>query len=139
MSNKKELKKILKPLIKECIKEVLFEEPGALSNVISEVVSALGGNNLVENNIQPKKESKDMVREKKLKEFLDRKKELTEQIGKDSYNGINLFEGTTPMEPEKKPSSGDKYGPMRDVNPRDPGVDLSHFSGLQDRWKRTLG
>ena len=67
-----ELKKVLKPLIKQCIKEVIFEE-GVLSGIISEVMKG--------------------VTKKKLEEQRNR---MLDAIGKDSYNGVNVFEGLEP-------------------------------------------
>ena len=134
---KNELKKILKPLIKECIKEVIFEE-GALSTIISEVMKGTSGSQqIVETRTQQPKQ--DFARqEKKLQEAKERRKKLLDSIGKDAYNGVNLFEGTTPA---PAPTSGQGQGPLDGVAPSDPGVDISNiFSGHSSKiWQKLSG
>ena len=134
---KNELKKILKPLIKECIKEVIFEE-GALSTIISEVMKGTSGaQQIVEVKAQSPKQ--DFARqERKMKESKERKRKLLDSIGKDAYNGVNLFEGTTPA---PAPSSGQGQNPLDGVAPNDPGVDISGiFSGHSAKiWQKLSG
>ena len=103
--NKSELKKILKPLIKECIKEVLLEEDGALSHVIKEVAVGLIGKQQIK----------------------QRKKQLLDAIGRDAYGGVNVFEGTTPA--PAATNEGQARGPLADISPHDPGVDISGLFG----------
>jgi|TARA_R100000081_G_C4784929_1_gene153905 hypothetical protein len=134
---KNELKKILKPLIKECIKEVIFEE-GALSTIISEVMRGTSGSQqIVETRAQQPKQ--DFARqERKMQEAKERKRKLLDSIGKDAYNGVNLFEGTTPA---PAPSAGQGQGPLDGVAPSDPGVDISGiFSGHSAKiWQKLSG
>ena len=134
---KNELKKMLKPLIKECIKEVIFEE-GALSTIISEVMKGTSGSQpIVETKAhQPKQ---DFARqERKMEEAKQRRKKLLDSIGTDAYNGVNLFEGTTPA---PAPTSGQGQGPLDGVAPSDPGVDISSiFSGHSANiWQKLSG
>ena len=133
---KNELKNILKPLIKECIKEVLFEE-GTLSTIVSEVVRGTS-------QAQPIVEAKPVTRkvdsgrrQKKLEEAKQRKKKLLDSIGKEAYNGVDLFEGTTPTSSPNQSSRG----PLKDTDPNDPGVDISNiFSGHSSAiWKKLSG
>ena len=134
---KNELKKMLKPLIKECIKEVIFEE-GALSTIISEVMKGTSGSErIVETRTQQPKQ--DFAKqERKLKEAKERKRKLLDSIGADAYNGVNLFEGTTPA---PTPSSGGGQGPLDGVAPGDAGVDISGiFSGHSANiWQKLSG
>ncbi len=134
---KNELKKMLKPLIKECIKEVIFEE-GALSTIISEVMKGTSGSErIVETRAQQPKQ--DFAKqERKLNEAKERKRKLLDSIGADAYNGVNLFEGTTPA---PAPSSGGGQGPLDGVAPSDPGVDISSiFSGHSANiWQKLSG
>jgi len=124
---KNELKKILKPLIKECIKEVIFEENGALSHIISEVACGLSSSpkkvvreNTNRNNNAAKTHE---VQNEALKRH---RKKLLDAIGKDAYNGVDLFEGTTPA----PAASTQSQGALSGVSPNDPGVDIgSVFSG----------
>lgn len=134
---KNELKKILKPLIKECIKEVIFEE-GALSTIISEVMKGTSGSQpIVETKAQQPKQ--DFARqERRMQEVKQRKRKLLDSIGSDAYNGVNLFEGTTPA---PAPTSGQGQGPLDGVAPGDPGVDISGlFSGHSAQiWQKLSG
>lgn len=136
--NKAELKKLLKPLIKECVKEVIFED-GTLSTVISEVVKGLG-NPLSETRSAPlprptnRVESDDEAKARR-KRMVERQQNLMDSIGKEAYNGVNLFEGTTPT---PAPREGGK-GPLSGVDPGDPGVDISSFMGSGRSWKKLAG
>jgi hypothetical protein len=128
---KSELKKVLKPLIKECIKEVLLEETGVLAKVVSEVASGMGQQVIAESS-QPKREK--FLQPKKVppSDSKRAKKQLLDSIGKDAFNGINIFEGVDPIT-DKAPPPGEKTpsntNPLRDMNPNDPGVDISKFFG----------
>ena len=133
---KDELKKILKPLIKECIKEVIFEE-GTLSTIISEVVKGTSGSRpIMEVKAEPKQDF--AMQEKKLNEAKQRRKKLLDSIGRDAYNGVNVFEGTTAA-PAPKESQG--QGPLDNIAPNDPGVDISSiFSNTSSKiWKKMAG
>ena len=132
---KNELKKILKPLIKECVKEVIFEE-GALSTIISEVMKGTSGTQRIVETERPKQDFAE--RERKLKEAKMRKRQLLDSIGKDAYNGVDLFEGTTPA---PAPRTGQGQGPLDGVAPNDPGVDISSiFSGHSAKiWQKLSG
>tara|TARA_R110002153_G_scaffold2099_1_gene10233 strand:- start:878 stop:1288 length:411 start_codon:yes stop_codon:yes gene_type:complete len=118
--DKKELKKMLKPLIKECIKEVIFED-GTLSTIISEVVKGTGGISqpIVENQkLQPRLET-----DEEAKTRVDAKrKKLMSSMAKGSYNGVNLFEGTTAV-PSDTSSTG--QGALAGVSSNDPGIDIT--------------
>ena len=136
--SKNDLKKILKPLIKECIKEVIFEE-GALSTIISEVMKGTSGSQQIVETKQPKQTRQNFEnRERKLKEAKARKRKLLDSIGREAYNGVDLFEGTTPA-PAPRTSQG--QGPLDDVAPGDPGVDISNiFSGHSAKiWQKLSG
>jgi len=128
---KSELKKMLKPLIKECIKEVIFEE-GALSTIITEVVKGTSQVHPIIETRQPEYDNS-----KKIKENKERKKKLLDSIGREAYNGVNLFEGTTPTTTQG--SQG--HGALKDVSPSDPGVDISKiFSNDSAKiWKKLSG
>jgi hypothetical protein len=124
--NKGELKKVLKPLIKECIKEVMFED-GTLSSIIAEVMKGTNATSA-----QPIVESKQpVVQQPRLEtdaeakaRLTNKKRQLMDSIGNDSYNGINLFEGTTPTSAQ---TSGHNQGALSGVSPGDPGVDISNL------------
>ena len=145
--NKNELKKLLKPLIKECIKEVMFED-GVLSGVVSEVARGMGATQIVEARAPQQKVQKENfaeMREQSLREqkqkIDEHRKKLMGALGKDAYNGVNLFEGTTPMAsaglaPGAAPVA---QGPLAGVASHDPGVDISGLLGTVGRnWKAHL-
>tara|TARA_Y100000034_G_C6571840_1_gene247879 strand:+ start:83 stop:487 length:405 start_codon:yes stop_codon:yes gene_type:complete len=118
---KNELKTILKPLIKECIKEVMFED-GILSGIITEVAQGLTG---VQANI-----SKPIVEKKIIKAsgpnpaILEARKSLEEtKKSLQSATGLKgIFEGTSPI---RESSGNSQHGPLRDMDPSNPGVDIS--------------
>ena len=130
---KSDLKKILKPLVKECIKEALVEE-GLLSNVIAEVVKGLS-TPLVEekeNNVQQINEQQKLKEDhKRLEKIRETKRKMLEAVGESAYNGIDLFEGTTPMRSADSPSTG--------TEPEDPGIDISALLEKKNVWKKLAG
>ncbi len=134
--NKQELKKILKPLIKECIKEVIFED-GTLSSIISEVVKGVGEPIVETKQRFPKKQQPQYETDEQAKARLKKQRnKMMEAIGKDAYNGVNLFEGTTPAPAPQE--SG--RGALSDVDPSDPGVDISSFMGKSSLiWEKMAG
>ena len=139
--NKTELKKILRPLIKECIKEVIFEE-GALSTIISEVVKGTSQTLVQESKPRVKLESEADARqrrESKKKVIQERQKKLLDSIGRDAYNGVDLFEGTTPLSNRNSGTSASPHGarPLDGMDPGDPGVDISKFAS-NNVWKKLL-
>ena len=139
--NKTELKKILRPLIKECIKEVIFEE-GALSTIISEVVKGTSETLVQESKPRVKLESEADARqrrESKKKVIQERQKKLLDSIGRDAYNGVDLFEGTTPLSNRNSGTSASPHGarPLDGMDPGDPGVDISKFAS-NNVWKKLL-
>jgi len=121
---KSELKSLLKPLIKECINEVLLEE-GVLSGVVSEVVAGMQGSVITESRrpspipTSPASDNVGKIREQK--------KKLMGAIGADAYNGVNVFEDTTPLAAAHSPEA--PGGSVDLGNPRDAGVDISSLVG----------
>jgi hypothetical protein len=122
---KSDLKKVIKPLVKECIHEVLLEE-GLLSNVVSEVAKGLSTNIVTEERRQPK-------RQQNPDNIAAQRKKMMEAVNKDAYNGVDLFEGTTPMADGGSQSPGTPdLGP-----PGDAGVDISSILGQSSQiWER---
>tara|TARA_Y100000296_G_scaffold87423_2_gene133631 strand:+ start:2736 stop:3161 length:426 start_codon:yes stop_codon:yes gene_type:complete len=134
---KSELKKVLKPLVKECIKEAILEE-GILSNIISEVVQGLSAAPIVETRQAQARETQriEQMEEQQLREGQEKRQKLQETrkrmldaIGRDSYGGVDLFEGTT------APVESDPAGPLAGTDPGDAGVDISQiFGGTSKHW-----
>ena len=131
---KSELKQVLKPLIKECIKEVIFEE-GILSNIVSEVAHGLSGQTIVESKqpvSQPAQQDEQNQRQAELarQKIQETRKRMLDAIGSDSYNGVDLFEGTAPA-----PQESDQASALAGVDPGDAGVDINQiFGGAGKNW-----
>ncbi len=129
---KTDLKQLIKPLVKECIHEVLIEE-GLLSSVVSEVAKGMQGNMVTE--ARPRSFEDKPFRENKTKEtnkrMSEQRKKMMDAIGNDSYNGVNLFEGTTPMDAGAPAPGTPDMGSSRDA-----GVDISSLvGGASAVWK----
>ena len=145
---KSDLKKTLKPIIEECVRETLYES-GLLSTIISEVVQGvMTGQEVLRETKRPEPktsvkkpepETTEHARTKaKLEQLQNQKKKLLESIGADAYNGVDLFEGTTPLKSGGKPSaSPQSQGPFSGVDPSDPGVDIGSLTeSLGGVWKK---
>ena len=135
---KSDLKKLIKPIVKECIQESLLED-GVLSKVISEVAVGLSSTETITE--QPKKEVALPTANRRESEALanlkEQRQKMLDAIGRDSMNGVNVFEGTDPIS-----SAGDLHGAsnpqgaLSGVDPRDAGVDISDLAGIfGDTWK----
>jgi len=136
--NKAELKKTLKPLIKECIKEVIFEE-GVLSGIISEVVKGTGSQRIVETRHPVQSQQPQVDYEAQERKRKDTRRKMLDSIGRDSFNGVDLFEGTTPLtsrDSGKSASSPHGSKALDGVAPNDPGVDLSSFGMNTALWSK---
>jgi len=133
---KSDLKQLIKPLVKECITEVLLEE-GLLSNIVSEVASGLQSAPLVESQPRRTEPRQTIPREdataKRMAEqqLRAKRQELMDAIGKDAYNGVDLFEGTTPM--TQREASSPQPGSVDLGSPSDAGVDISSLVGGASR------
>ena len=124
---KTDLKKLIKPLVKECIHEVLLEE-GLLSNVVSEVTKGLSSAPVITE--QAKKPVQ--TEPPKKRDFSKNRKKLMDAIGGDAYNGVDLFEGTTPAPAQKEQS----VGGVDMGDPEDAGVDISSILGQSSKiWE----
>ena len=134
--NKEQLRKTLKPLIKECIKEVIFEE-GVLSGIISEVMKSTSSQRIVETQIQPTYKKPQVDREAQQRKLKEHRRRMLDSIGSESYNGVDLFEGTTPIS-SRDAGVGSTGGSraLEGVAPNDPGVDLSSFGTSSALWSK---
>jgi len=135
-----DLKKLLKPIVQECIRESLLED-GVLSKVISEVVMGLNSNNNLvreEKKVRPKPQKVAQKRESEaLKNMKAQRQQMLDAIGGDTYNGVNLFEGTDPLSSAGQPGEPSApSSPLAGVDAKDPGVDISSLAGVfSDAWK----
>jgi len=126
---KSDLKKAIKPLVKECIQEVLIEE-GLLSNIVAEVATGLQGNvNVVtekkQNTTQQLFKQDNRRQQDQVKRLSEQKKKMLDAIGNEAFNGVDLFEGTTPTPAQQQASAGS----VDLGDPTDSGVDISSLLG----------
>ncbi len=134
--NKRDLKKVIKPLVKECIHEVLLEE-GLLSNIVSEVAAGMQGNLVVEtqkNTPKPlfNENTDEQIINKRVSQLKEQKKRMLDAIGKDAFNGVDLFEGTTPAPAQAEATAG----AVDMGSPSDAGVDITSIMGGASKiWK----
>ena len=137
-----ELKKMIKPIVKECVHETILND-GLLSNIITEVASGLGNQFIVENKetIVPQETNENSFRMEQLRENrLQSRKKLLDEIGKDAFNGVDLFEGTSPIRDSGTPSATSQASPLSGQDPGDPGVDISSIVALGGKnWKALTG
>jgi len=146
-----------KDMIKESIKEVLIEE-GLLATVISEVArefrktappapatSSNDSSAIQEQYDRTQAEQGRERAEQQRTKMEEMRKNMMESIGKSSYkdiynlNGVNLFEGTTPLASGGNPgSSPSPAGSLSDIEPTDPGIDISSLVGNAGIWKELL-
>ena len=128
---KNDLKKLIKPLVKECIHEVLLEE-GLLSNVVAEVAKGLHQNVITEAAPPPRQKKGDNEKyrqqqtEATSRQLQEQRKKMMDAIGKDAYNGVNLFEGTEAM---KSQGPSPSAGSVDLGDSSDSGVDISSLMG----------
>lgn len=136
--NKDQLKKTLRPIIKECIKEVIFEE-GILSTIISEVVKGTS-QTLVESRQPTYQQQPQVDYEAKQRAEKERRKKILDSIGRDAYNGVDLFEGTQPLQ-ERRSSSVAPHGSkaLDGVAPNDSGVNLGALGVDTRLWSKLAG
>ena len=131
-----------KEMIKESVKEVLVEE-GLLKTVISEVVKAVGQPQAVQEPLATQQtftEQASLEAARRQNEKLaETRKKMLQAIGKESYGGVDLFEGTTPMKNGGTPdASSGVSSALSDVDPSDSGVDISSLLGGVDTWKQLI-
>ena len=128
--NKEELKKFMKPLMKECIREILIED--GLKNVVSEAKASAVP---VEKQPQPAKQQNPVITEAR--------KKMLEEIGKSGYmnNKFDPFANTTALTEAQASNGASSSGPLKDVDPRDPGIDITELMNGSNKkiWKALVG
>lgn len=128
---KTQLKEILKPLIKECIRESIFED-GVLSSIITEVTLGVQSAKSPTPPAPPtdpalQRMQRNAFQESKNSNVEQGKAKLMAAIGGSSYNGVDLFEGTTPAAPNRPAIQQAK--PLAGQAPADAGVDIGSILG----------
>ena len=105
---------------------------------MSEVVHGMGQQTIVETKQKfPTKQKPQYETDEQAKTRLKAKrKQMMDAVGADAYNGVNLFEGTTPAPPPQQQG----HGPLDGVAPNDPGVDISSVIGKSSAiWSKMAG
>ena len=133
---KSEFKKLIKPIVDECIKESLTEN-GLISSIIVEVVKGMSTATLISETPEP--EVNPMVNRMKRNAFENdksnklqqQKNKLMAALGQEAYNGVNLFEGTTPAPAQT--TAVQQASPLSGHSSADPGVDISNLFGSVGR------
>jgi hypothetical protein len=134
-----ELKKLIKPIVRECVQETLLKE-GLLSNIVSEVARGLGNQEVIREMKEERPRQMPADNSARLDEMRERRKGLLDAIGKDAFNGIDLFEGTSPIRDSGNPSPTAQASPMHGQDPDDPGIDISGILAVGGKnWKALLG
>ena len=135
---KSQLKQILKPLVSECIKESLMED-GLISGIIAEVVKGMASPVTITEAKAPPTDpeigrmKRNAFNEEKTAKLQQHRSALMSAIGSQAYNGVDLFEGTTPVAPQASP--GQQTAPLSGQAPEDPGVDISGiFGSVAPNW-----
>jgi len=81
---------------------------------------------------QPQVDRQREALQQRSQQLEESRQKMMEAINSDAYGGVNLFEGTIPT---TAPSSG-PGSPLGDVDPGDPGIDISGIMGLgAAKWK----
>ena len=130
---KSDLNKAIKPLVKECINEILIEE-GLLANIVTEVNKGLQASPLVESRPLPPaadSQQRQMHANASREKIREHKRKLMDSIGKNAYNGVDLFENTTPMAAQD--TGTPRAGSVDLGNPADAGVDIGSLMGTASK------
>ena len=142
---KSELKELLKPLVKQCIKEVMFEE-GVLSGIISEVARGMERTPTPAPAVAPvaaadplkERMRRNAFSKEQSGKLREHKNKLMAAIGGDTFNGVDLFEGTTPVPNQRSAASA--AGALSGQAPNDAGVDISNlFGSVGKNWNAHMG
>tara|TARA_Y100000592_G_C5457564_1_gene312176 strand:+ start:1473 stop:1862 length:390 start_codon:yes stop_codon:yes gene_type:complete len=128
--NKKKLMEVLRPIIKECINEMLLEE-GLLTKVVQQISEGMEAP-AQKTNEPPRRTEVPKAEKSKMREAREK---MLESMGKERFNGVNIFEGTTPARAASSPQS-QASNPLSDVAPGDKGVDISSFAS--PNWRKLV-
>jgi hypothetical protein len=129
------LKKVLKPLVMECIKEAIFEE-GVLSTLVAEIVSGMGTpiTEIAKPPLPPASNHEERTRQvsRRLQETKDK---MLSAIGKESYGGVDLFEGTKPLSKSASAGTAAPHSPLANRDPDDAGINIDGLLGVfGNKW-----
>ena len=79
-------------------------------------------------------------KKKRSQKINETRKKMLDAIGKESYNGVDLFEGTAPLGRAGKPGAATQsQGALSDVAASDAGIDISSLMDNASAWKQLAG
>lgn len=131
--NKKKLVEVLKPIIKECINEMLLEE-GLLTKVVQQISEGMETPAVIEETTKPEPRKVEIPKAEKSK-MREARERMLESMGSERFNGVNIFEGTTPARASRSPQA-QASNPLSDIEPTDSGVDISSFAN--PNWRKLV-
>lgn len=132
-------KEMLKNYIKECVREVILEE-GYIAKIVSETITGVHNSGLLaEQRETPIRDEHNLKERKKInkgKTINPVRSIMLEEMSKNAYGGVNVFEDITPINEEKKASPrGISYSQQTGMEYDDPGIDLNllnqHIPGVR--------
>ena len=112
-------------------------EDGLISSIIAEVVRGMSTTTPIVEAKQPpadptiERMKRNAFNQEQTKKMQQHRSALMNAIGGDAYNGVDLFEGTSPAPSEASPRQ--QATPMSGQAPGDPGVDISAIFGTVGR------
>ena len=112
-------------------------EDGLISGIIAEVVKGVGGPQPIVESQPPREDPvserirRNAFTQEQSNKLKEHKSKLMSAIGGNAYNGVNLFEGTTPAPAQASPQQ--QAQPMTGQSPDDPGVDITGLLGSVGR------
>ena len=65
------------------------------------------------------------------KQLQEQRKKMLDAIGIDSFNGIDIFEGTSPS-----PVESNQHSPLANIDPSDPGVNIAGL--FNSNWSKLI-
>lgn len=137
---KSEFKALIKPIVTECIRESLTEG-GFISGIITEVAKGMAAAPALERSPAPaptpdpelSRMTRNAFSKDQSSKLQENRTKLMSAIGKESYNGVNLFEGTTPAPAQQ--TNSQMANPMSGQSPDDAGVDINNlFGAVGSTW-----
>ena len=77
---------------------------------------------------------------KRIQKINETRKNMLDAIGESSFNGADLFEGTTPLGRGGTPGEeAQPAGALTGTAPGDAGVDISNLMSSTKMWKKMAG
>jgi hypothetical protein len=76
--------------------------------------------------------------QKRIMQLKETRKQMLDAIGNNTFNGVDLFEGTTPMAGAGS-ATPEPQSPLSNYAPGDSGVDISGIMDVaRGKWKQLL-